>query len=128
MCANYISQRRAMSNIRVYEKSFGESWSYANVLKGELGAASYDIQPFPGTFKSGRDRWMAVFLNSDRKVIARRIGMQLTSKRGGPPYYVFSRQEWVDRDTAPQRTVLSRQQTSSDAEALDVLNSIYAEA
>ena len=114
-------------NPRVYEKSFGESWSYANVLKDELKAASYDIQAFPGTFKSGRPRWMATFLNSDRKVIARRVGMHLTSNQSGAPYYVFSRQDWVDRDTAP-RTVLSRQQTSSDADALDVLNSIYAEA
>ena len=117
-----------MSNIKVYQKPFDESWAYANVLKGELGAASYDIQPFPGTFKRGRDRWMPVFLNSNRKVIARRIGMELTSGRTGGPYKVFSRQEWIDRDTAPQRTVLSRQQTGSDAEALDVLNSIYAEA
>ena len=63
-----------MSNIRVYDKSWSESWSYANALKDELKASSYDIQQFPGTFKSGRPRWMAVFLNSDRKVIARRIG------------------------------------------------------
>ena len=67
---------------------------------------------------------MAVFLNSDRKVVARRIGMELTSGRTGAPYKVFSRQEWVD---APPRTILSRQQTN-DAEALDVLNEIYAEA
>ena len=117
-----------MSNIRVYEKSFAKSWAYANVLKNELGAASYDVQPYPGSFKSGRPQFMATFLNSNRKVIARRIGMQLTSKRGGSPYYVFSRQEWVDRDTAPPRTILTRQQTSSDADTLDVLNSIYAEA
>ena len=116
-----------MSNIRVYEKSFAESWAYANVLKNELGAASYDVQPYPGSFKSGRDRWMATFLNSDRKVVARRIGMQLTSKRGGAPYYVFSRLEWVDRDTATPRTVLTRQQTGSDADASALLNEIYAE-
>ena len=115
-----------MSNIRVYEKSFNESWAYASALKDELKAASYDVQPYPGTFKSGRPRWMATFLNSDRKVIARRIGMELTSGRTGAPYKVFSRQEWVDRDTPP-RTILTRQRTS-DADALDVLNEIYAEA
>ena len=116
-----------MSNIKVYQKPFAESWAYANVIRDELKAASYDIQPFPGTFKSGRDRWMATFMSADHKVVARRIGMQLTSKRGGAPYHVFSRQEWVDRDTAPPRTILSRQQ-SSDSDALDVLNEIYAEA
>ena len=81
-------------NPRVNEKSFAESWAYANVLKNELGAASY-------LFKSGRPQFMATFLNSDRKVIARRIGMELTSGRTGAPYQVFSRQEWVDRDAAP---------------------------
>ena len=114
-------------NPRVYEKSFNESWAYASALKDELKAASYDVQPFPGTFKSGRPRWMATFLSADRKVISRRIGMQLTSSRTGAPYQVFSRQEWIDRDTAPPRTILSRQQTS-DADAVDVLNEIYAEA
>ena len=115
-------------NPRVYEKSFAESWAYPSVLKDELKASSYDVQPFPGTFKSGRPRWMATFLSADRKkVVGRRIGMELTSGRTGAPYKVFSRQEWIDRDTAPPRTILSRQQTS-DADAVDVLNEIYAEA
>jgi len=116
-----------MSNIKVYQKPFAESWAYANVIRDELKAASYDIQPFPGTFKSGRDRWMATFMSADHKVVARRIGMRLTSKQSGAPYHVFSRQEYVDRDVMP-RTVLIRQQTGSDADALDVLNEIYAEA
>ena len=102
-----------MSNIKVYQKPFTESWAYANVLKGELGAASYDIQPYPGSFRSGREQYMATFLNSDRKVIARRIGMQLTSSRTGAPYQVFSRQEWIDRDAMP-RTILKREQSSVD--------------
>ena len=52
-----------MSNARVFEKSFNESWAYASALKDELKAVSYDVQPYPGTFKSGRDRWMATFLS-----------------------------------------------------------------
>ena len=111
-------------NPRVFEKSFNESWAYASALKDELKSSSYDVQPYPGTFKSGRPRWMATFLSADRKVMAKRIGMELTSGRTGAPYKVFSRQEWVD---APPRTILSRQQTS-DADAVDVLNEIYAEA
>ena len=116
-----------MSNIKVYQKPFAESWAYANVLRDELKAFSYDVQAYPGSFKSGRPQFMATFLNSDRKVIARRIGMQLTSKQSGAPYHVFSRQDWVDRDAMP-RTILTRQQTGSDADAVDVLNEIYAEA
>ena len=112
-------------NPRVFEKSFNESWVYASALKDELKAASYDVQPYPGTFKSGRPRWMAVFLNSDRKVLARRIGMELTSGRTGAGYKVFSRQEWVDRDTAPPRAILTRQQTN-DADASALLNELYA--
>ena len=114
-------------NPRVYEKSFAESWAYANVLKNELGAASCDVQPYPGSFKSGRPQFMATFLNSDRKVIARRIGMQLTSKQSGAPYHVFSRQDWVDRDAMP-RTILTRQQTGSDSSASTLLNELYSEA
>ena len=112
-------------NPRVFEKSFNESWAYASALKDELKAASYDVQPYPGTFKSGRPRWMAVFLSADRKVVGRRIGMELTSGRTGAPYKVFSRQEWVD--TAPPRAILSRQQTN-DVDASALLNELYAEA
>ena len=68
---------------------------------------------------------MATFLSADHKVVGRRIGMELTSGRTGAGYKVFSRQEWID--TAPPRAILSRQQTS-DADAADVLNEIYAEA
>ena len=89
------------------------SWGYANVLKNELGTASYDVQAFPGTFRSGRAQYMATFLNTDRKVIARRIGMELTSSRTGAPYKLFSRQEWVDWDAMP-RTILKREQSSVD--------------
>ena len=116
-----------MSNIKVYQKPFAESWAYANVIRDELKAASYDIQPFPGTFKSGRDRWMVTFMSADHKVVARRIGMRLTSKQSGAPYHVFSRQDWVDRDTAPPRAILSRQQTN-DADASAILTELYAEA
>ena len=112
-----------MSNTRTYEKSFNESWSYVNLLKAELKAASYDIQPFPGTFKSGRAKWMATFMNAERKVIARRIGMELTSKKTGEGYKVFSRQEWVDREAVPQRTILRREVTS-DYNTFDVLGEV----
>ena len=74
-----------MSNIKVYENSFNESWAYANVLKDELKASSYDVQPYPGCFKSGRLRFMATYLSADRKVVERRIGMELPRSKAAPP-------------------------------------------
>jgi hypothetical protein len=115
-----------MSNApRVYEKSFNESWSYVNLLKSELGAASYDIQPFPGTFKSGRAKWIATFTNRDNKVIARRIGMELQSKKTGQNYKVFSRDEWVDKENTPPRPTLRREQTN-DYSLEDILSEVTA--
>ena len=115
-----------MSNTpRVYEKSFSESWSYVNLLKSELKAASYDIQPYPGTFRSGRARWMATFFNRENKVIARRIGMELQSKKSGESYKVFSREEWVDKENTPPRTILRREQTN-DYSLEDVLGEVTA--
>ena len=107
----------------VYNKPFSESWAYANLLKGELKAASYDVQPFPGCFKSGRPRWIATFFNRENKVIGRRIGMELTSKRTGQGYKVFSREEWVDKENVPPRTILRREQ-ASDYNSYDVLGEV----
>ena len=110
---------------RVYNKPFEASWAYPNILKEELKAASYDVQPFPGCFKSGRPRWIATFMNVERKVIARRIGMELTSQRSGQGYKVFSREEWVDREATPPRTILRREQ-ASDYSLEDVLGEVVA--
>ena len=110
---------------RVYEKSFNESWAYPNILKEELKAASYDVQPFPGCFKSGRPRWIATFFSRENKVIARRIGMELTSTRTGQGYKVFSREEWVDREAVPPRMSL-RREVASDYTLDDVLGDITA--
>ena len=119
MCVNYSQHPRHDNSTsemntnapRVYEKSFNESWAYVNILKAELKAASYDVNPYPGSFKSGRAKWMATFMNRENKVIARRIGMELTSKKTGDYYKVFSREEWVDKEAAPPRPILRREQT-----------------
>ena len=113
------------SSSGVYDKPFNESWAYPNVLKEELKAASYDIQPFPGCFKSGRPRWVATFMSRENKVIARRIGMELTSRKTGQGYKVFSREEWVDREAIPPRTTLRREQ-ASDYTLDDVLGEVTA--
>ena len=110
---------------RVYEKSFNESWAYVNILREELKAASYDVQPFPGTFRSGRPKFIATFMNRENKVIARRIGMELTSRKTGQGYKVFSREELVDREATPPRTALRREQ-ASDYTLDDVLGEVTA--
>ena len=104
------------------EKTFQESWNFASEIKDEVGAWSYNVEQYPGNFRSGRPRWMATFLGPKGVVIARRIGMSLVSKRG-LEYKVFSREEWVE--SPPPRTILRREQTS-DYDALSVLNEAYA--
>ena len=74
---------------------FRKTWGYPNeVLKTIPGAARYEVQPVPGAFKSGRQRFEATFLSSDhKKILARRSAMQLTSRRTGAVYHVCKRQE-----------------------------------
>ena len=103
---------------------FLTQWGYPSEIKTQLGAASYELRPLPDNFRSGRPKWECLFFTSDRKLASRRLAMELVNKWTNKKYYVCARNE----PAPPQRTVLSRQQTSSDAEALDVLNSIYAEA
>ena len=94
------------------EKSFSECWAFASEIKDELGAcACYDIAQYPGTFKTGRPRWMCTYYDVNRRVVARRIGMSLTSRKN-VEYKVFSREEWVERP------ILRREQTN-DAYADD---------
>ena len=63
-----------------------------------------------------------LFFSADRKLVSRRLAMELTSKKTGKPYRVCARNE-----PAPPRTILTRQQTS-DTDASALLNELYAEA
>ena len=103
------------------EKSFQECWAFASEIKDDINAWSYNVEQYPGSFRSGRPRWMCTYYDVNRKVVARRIGMSLVSKKG-LEYKVFSREEWVD---PPPRTILRREQ-SSDYDALTILNEAYA--
>jgi hypothetical protein len=82
--------------------SFQESWGFPNEIQQQVDATSYDIQMHPGNFSSGRPKWVCYFMNRDRKVICKRLGMQLTSKKG-KSYHVFSITEWKE----PTETKLS---------------------
>ena len=100
---------------------FMSQWGYPSEIKTEIGAAYYELRPLPDNFRSGRPKWECLFFSSDRKLVSRRMAMELVSKKTGKPYRVCARNE-----PAPQRTILTRQQTSSDADAHDVLNELYA--
>ena len=102
---------------------FMSQWGYPSEIKTEIGAAYYELRPLPDNFRSGRPKWECLFFSADRKLVSRRMAMELVSKKTGKPYRVCARNE-----PAPQRTILTRQQTSSDADAHDVLNELYAEA
>ena len=84
---------------------FLTQWGYPSEIKTELGASYYEMRHLPDTFRSGRPKMECL----------------LVSKKTGKPYRVCARNE-----PAPPRTILTRQQTGSDADALDVLNAVYA--
>lgn len=73
-------------------KSFQEQWAFINFVKQQLNAASYDLRPLPENFKSGRPKWECLFFSGDRKLIERRLALELVSKRTGRPYHVCERE------------------------------------
>ena len=101
---------------------FQSQWAYPSEVKTDLGAAYYELRPLPDTFRSGRPKMEALFFSADRKLVSRRMAMELVSKKTNKPYRGCARNE-----PAPPRTILSREQ-SSDADALDLLNEVYSEA
>ena len=101
---------------------FLSQWGYPSEIKTEIGAAYYELRPLPDNFRSGRPKWECLFFSADRKLVSRRLAMELISKKTNKPYRVCARND------AMPRTILTRQQTGSDAEVVDVLNEIYAEA
>ena len=72
---------------------FAASWPYASKIKEELEATSYetDFACPPRSFRSGRPIKVVTFYSGHgdaRRVIERRDGMTLTSKRTGRTYDV----------------------------------------
>ena len=100
--------------------SFSTQWGFPSDIKKELDAASFDVRPLPESFRSGRPKWECLFFSEDRKLMSRRVAMQLTSKKTGKPYHVCAREE-----AAPTRTTLRREQTS-DYNSFDVLGETTA--
>jgi hypothetical protein len=92
--------------------TFADDWGFpSEVMKSIPGACSYDINPYPGTFKSGRQKYEVTFISSagdKRRVVDTRLAMQLLSKKTGRPYTVCKR-----RDSLPPHG-----QAASDAIAM----------
>ena len=89
-------------------KSFDEQWAFPSDVKAALGAASYDVQRVLGTFRSGRQRWQAVFRDVHGNVLSRRTAMELTSKRTGAAYHVCERNEPTPLPPLPLRREKTR--------------------
>ena len=102
---------------------FLSQWGYPSEIKTEIGAAYYEFRNLPDNYRSGRPKMECLFFSADRKLVSRRMAMELVSKKTNKPYRVCARGE----PAPPQRTVLSRQQTN-DADASALLNELYAEA
>ena len=101
---------------------FLAQWGYPSEIKTQLGAAYYELRNLPDNFRSGRPKMEALFFSADRKLVIRRMAMELVSKKTGKPYRVCARNE-----PAPPRAILSRQQTN-DVDASALLNELYSEA
>ena len=95
---------------------FQSQWGYPSEIKSELGAAYYELRHLPDTFHSGRPKMECLFVSADRKLVSRRLAMELTSKKTGKPYRICARNE-----PAPPRAILKREQSTTDP-----LDQIYA--
>ena len=82
---------------------FQADWGFPSEVRTTIhNAGVFDVRPCPGTYKSGRPKFQAIFLSHDRKsIVARRDAMELTSKKTGLPYFVCRRQEnWKQAEAA----------------------------
>ena len=99
---------------------FQSQWGYPSEIKTQIGAASYELRPLSENFRSGRPKWECLFFAADRKLVSRRLAMELSSKRTCKLYHVCARNK-----PTPPRSILRREQSSIDT---DTLNDVYAEA
>ena len=133
---NFHREKVSAPTIKLTDDDEHQSGSLGTPRRSKpIWVASYELRILPDNFRSGRPKWECLFFTADRKLVSRRLAMELESKRTGKKYHVCARTE-----PTPQRTILSRQQTDlpgpsgcggsprSDTDALDVLNEIYADA
>ena len=87
------------------EDTFRQDWGFPSEVRQTIPDAAYHgTDPVPGTYKSGRARFETSFLSRDRKVVARRPAMELTSKKTGKPYFVCRREadSWPSTSAQPK--------------------------
>ena len=95
---------------------FQSQWGYPSEIKTDLGAAYYELRHLPDNYRSGRPKMECLFFSADRKLVSRRMAMELVSKKTNKPYRVCARCE-----PAPPRAILKREQSTTDP-----LDQIYA--
>ena len=95
---------------------FQSQWGYPSEIKTDLGAAYYELRHLPDNYRSGRPKMECLFFSADRKLVSRRMAMELVSKKTNKPYRVCARYE-----PAPPRAILKREQSTTDP-----LDQIYA--
>ncbi len=105
---------------------FKLTWAFPSEIKKELGASSYDIRVTPGVYKSGRQRFICDFLDSNRNVICTRDSMELVSKVSRKLYHVVKRNPALPTAEVPHgqaaRVQLAR---NGDANSQFGLNDLY---
>ena len=79
--------------------SFQDTWGFpSEVLKTIPHGKAWSVENTTRTFRTGRPIVEVIFYNGDRREIARRQGMRLTSKNG-KDYEVCRREPDVPRQT-----------------------------
>ena len=64
---------------------FLSQWGYPSEIKTELGAAYYELRNLPDNYRSGRPKMECLFFSADRKLVSRRMAMELVSKKTNKP-------------------------------------------
>lgn len=84
-------------------QEFAAKWPYPQKEQQKIGATSYKILTTTERYRSGRQKFRAVFYGADSQEMARRDAMQMTS-RAGDTYYVVqsgdvahTRTAWIEK-------------------------------
>ena len=81
-----------MSKSNETQSDFQADWGFCHEVRNTIpDAGMFDIREADGQYKSGRQKYSAIFLSQDKsRIVAKRDAMQLTSK-GGTSYFVCRR-------------------------------------
>ena len=106
--------------------SFQQDWGFPSEVKATIpGATWFDVQPVPGTYRSGRPRFECVFTGGG-KVLATRPTLELISKKTGRPYHVCRREPDNWPSVSAQPKAASRPAAAANFSLDDGLDEIIA--